>query len=248
MQGGLEFENGTSAHIDHGAALRHLIIYNGNQRDLVCDAWNIQLPNRIYATGDEREVVRMNPNNTKYGLRLEKDDWLSSRFEITNHGNQTMDVFVTQTYEYVPFEDAPDYKKVVTAWIDVAGCGGSSFTPDSGEWDIKSSDWYSSINGTLLFATGHVHDGGLNTTLYLNYEPICVSKQLYGRRPAYVEPNGLTHISESGVCTFMGNMKEDDTLHITTSYDSNKHPMEAGILETGFDSIMAINNIYIGEL
>jgi hypothetical protein len=96
IQGGLEFEDGTPAHVNHGAVLQHLTIYNGNVRDLVCQSWKIALPNRVYATGNEREVARVNPGGSKFGLNMTPDDWYSSRFEIMNEGSKNMTVYVTQ--------------------------------------------------------------------------------------------------------------------------------------------------------
>ena len=96
IQGGLEFEDGTPAHVDHGAVLHHLTIYNGNVRDMVCAFWNIQLPNRIYATGNEREVARINPGGMKYGLNMGPDEWYSARFDAMNSGSKNITVYITQ--------------------------------------------------------------------------------------------------------------------------------------------------------
>jgi hypothetical protein len=102
IQGGLEFGDGTPAHVNHGAVLQHLTIYNGNVRDLVCQSWKIPLPNRVYATGNEREVARVNPGGSKFGLNMTPEDWYSSRFELMNNGPANMTVYVTQVRTLEP--------------------------------------------------------------------------------------------------------------------------------------------------
>jgi hypothetical protein len=54
---------------------------------------------------------------------------------------------------------------------------------------------------------------------------------------------GITHISDNGVCTNFGEITEGDYLHMTTRYDSTIHPYEKGMAGSGFEPIMAINNV-----
>jgi hypothetical protein len=66
---------------------------------------------------------------------------------------------VKQKYEIVPRAAAIGYRNVTTAWIDVAGCGGTTtFSPAEGIWQLESQWWPSSVNGEILFAQGHVHE------------------------------------------------------------------------------------------
>lgn len=62
-----------------------------------------------------------------------------------------------QTYEYIPNAQAKDFKKVATAYMDLGGCGGTWFSPQSGQYELKSFTWKSSLTGKILFVAGHVH-------------------------------------------------------------------------------------------
>jgi hypothetical protein len=144
--------------------------------------------------------------------------------------------------------------------MDLGGCGGTWFSPQSGQYDLKSFTWKSSITGKILFVAGHVHSvsrpncfmlcsssdhlqGGLNTKLYVNDKPICNSEQIYGRKRTSVDVTGLKHISDNGVCTNIGNLKKGDMVHITTSYDSAQHPYDTTLAANQQEAIMAINNV-----
>lgn len=97
IQGGLEFANGTAAHVEHGAILQHLYILAGSGRDEVCRTFNLPQPNRLYVTGNERETVRMNPDGLRYGHYLApEDEWFALRWNAVNTGTDPLDVYLTQ--------------------------------------------------------------------------------------------------------------------------------------------------------
>jgi hypothetical protein len=175
IQGGLEFANGTAATVEQGAILQHLYILSGSGRDEVCRTYNLPQPNRLYVTGNERETVRLNPDGLKYGQYLAAaDEWFALRWNAVNTGTAPLDVFLTQvrlllgsdrsstntlqTYEYIPNAQAKDFKNVTTAYMDLGGCGGTWFSPQSGQFEFKSFTWKSSITGKILFVAGHVHE------------------------------------------------------------------------------------------
>lgn len=91
------------------------------------------------------------------------------------------------------------------------------------------------MNGKLLAGGGHVHDGGVNVTLYRNDEPVCVSSMLYGRTPGYtsvmeghpehgIEPQKMQHISDASGCRNFGEIKVGDQLRAVAVYNSTLHP------------------------
>lgn len=125
------------------------------------------------------------------------------------------------------------------AWLDVAGClSASTVKAREGVYDIKSTPWKSTVSGPMLYATGHVHDGGLYTTIEHNGKTVCKSDQLYGRSPEYISTGGghghkkrdaaTVHISDAGVCVNFGNLNQGDTLVVTAHYDTSKRPLMAG--------------------
>lgn len=78
------------------------------------------------------------------------------------------------------------------AWLDITGCGSSEVPAQGGEYTKTSPGWSSTVSGKLLSAVGHVHDGGMDTTVYVNGKPVCVSQQIYGRKPGYNSTMDMT--------------------------------------------------------
>jgi len=105
------------------------------------------------------------------------------------------------------------------AWFDAGGCGNSDQTPKNGSYDLTSPSWTSTVSGTMLAADGHVHDRGLNVTLYQNGNVVCVSQHLYGRFPTYISPmmmdgssGPMEAISDTSQC------RDFETVEVGDSY------------------------------
>ncbi|KAF2401892.1 hypothetical protein EJ06DRAFT_366876 [Trichodelitschia bisporula] len=248
MQGGLEYEDGTVANIDSGAWLHHMTMSNAMRKDIVCDGWWAR-PQRFYSAGNEREVSRLNPGSLKFGLKIGYWDSFAMLVELMNQSDRNITVFVTQTYETLPTREAEaqGYKPADSIWMDITGCGISETEAREGRYELYSPIWNSTVDGTLIFSTGHLHDGGESTTLYVNRVPVCTNTQLYGRRRAYVEKStGRTHISDTGVCKDFAKIKKGDQLVLGVVYDTNKYPLEKSMHGHGFEPLMGISRIYIG--
>jgi hypothetical protein len=63
---------------------------------LVCRYWNLLRPNRLYATGNERETVRLNTNGQKYGIYVPDDEAFALRFNAINTGKKPITFYLTQ--------------------------------------------------------------------------------------------------------------------------------------------------------
>jgi hypothetical protein len=95
----------------------------------------------------------------------------------------------------------PGYKPARMVWADITGCGASEAIPKEGSYEFKSPGWSSTIGGVMLSTLGHVHDGGVYTTLYINEKPVCRSDQFYGTKPAFFERDGIANLN-----TYNGSM------------------------------------------
>lgn len=82
-----------------------------------------------------------------------------------------------------------------------------------------SPGWKSTVNGRLLGASGHEHNGGVNTTIFKNGDPICVSRQAYGSTPEFISPEGTASISDAEMCVDFGDVAVGDELVISAYYD-----------------------------
>ncbi|KAI5856026.1 hypothetical protein BZA05DRAFT_434459 [Tricharina praecox] len=259
LQAGLEYADGTPANVDTGAWLHHMVLVNAGtgKYDLVCGRPS---PKRLYAAGNERTTSRINGSG-KYGLAIASSDRLMMIMELMNESNVAMTVYLTMTYEWIPMSTS-GYKEAHTAWLDVGNCGGSDVPAKEGVFELKSNGWRSTVAGRLLFASGHVHDGGHETAILLNGKEICVSRQLYGMKPGYTVPEGglpggsghddgghgheaSKHISTSGICKDYGTVNVGDTLTVVARYNTTMHPLMPGHDGTPHP-IMGISRTYIG--
>jgi hypothetical protein len=93
-------------------------------------------------------------------------------------------------------------------WMDVTGCGASEAKPQEGVYELRSPGWNSTISGVMLSTLGHVHDGGVYTTLYVNEKPVCRSDQFYGTKPAFFEKDGITNLNSDTVLGGHGSSNE----------------------------------------
>lgn len=87
---------------------------------------------------------------------------------------------MTMTYDYV--EGRPkDINNVKAIWLDAAQCGTSEIFPpkQSGDYTVKYS-WTANIDGEIMGAGGHLHDGGTHLTLSVDGKQICDSVATYG--------------------------------------------------------------------
>lgn len=68
-------------------------------------------------------------------------------------------------------------------WLDAAQCGTSEIPPKSqdGAYSVKYS-WTANIEGDILGAGGHVHDGGTHLTLKVDSNEVCDAVAAYGSR------------------------------------------------------------------
>jgi len=195
----------------------------------------------IWAAGNERPTLRLNHEN-KYGI-----DWPSSLFvtmDLMSEAKKPIDLSMSITYEYIEknSEMGKIYKPATLHWNSIG-----SPKPPTGKQSYKSAPWRATQNATLLYAIGHMHDGGTHQDLKINGEVVCDSIMFYGRREGYgvapstskrisgrsAEPQhshegqsafGGAHISDPGACVNFGKIKAGDVMTSEAFYDMTIHP------------------------
>jgi len=60
----------------------------------------------------------------------------------------------------------------------------------------------------MLSTWGHLHDGGMYTTLYVGGKPVCRSDSFYGTKDRYIEKPGVPNLSSKAQMSAMDNMKD----------------------------------------
>jgi hypothetical protein len=108
MEADLQYMDGRSANIDEGAWLHHIVLHNGlgiwpgTKGDIVCSGTVLSLglpyPHRIFASGNERRIVRLNEKH-KFGILVEKGEQFQLIHDILNQGSKD------QTYYIVMVSD-----------------------------------------------------------------------------------------------------------------------------------------------
>lgn len=94
IQASLEYEDGTSANVDTGAWLHHMVLYNNGlgKDDLVCDS--LLAPQRIYASGNERIVSRVNGVGD-YGIKIESRDSIGMIYDLMNDSDSPQTYYLS---------------------------------------------------------------------------------------------------------------------------------------------------------
>jgi hypothetical protein len=157
FQGGLEYEDGSEANVANAMYLHHFVVINENKPDWLC---GLRTPGGafknqwIYNSGNERPPVRLN-SKYKFGMRLDKNDTLTTTSEIMNLGNTTQTVYATVIYEVIPI-DTPGYREATHLRLDVWLCGGSDVPAKKGAYKYTSANWTSPYSGVILHNDGYV--------------------------------------------------------------------------------------------
>jgi len=127
----------------------------------------------------------------------------------------------------------------------------------------------STVTGSLLYAIGHMHDGGTDMRLYVSSKMVCKSVMHYNARPGYGSPTeggamagmagmnhsvkkrqhahggaGTMHISDPGACTDFGTVKAGDRLTAEAWYDAGKF----GLMQHNgkAENLMGNMRVYVG--
>ncbi|MCA1843383.1 MAG: hypothetical protein LC792_09395 [Actinobacteria bacterium] len=157
----LVYEDGTPANLDTGLMLHHAVLFNTGRPDTTCgkDTFFGRMGERFMASGNERTVKRM-PDG--YGYHLGQEP-VNGVFHIMNHSDETKTVFVSFKVNWLP-GSTPGVRPVTPVWLDVNNCRTSEYAvpagPSSTHWT-----WPSTITGRIVSTGGHVHTGGVRTTL-----------------------------------------------------------------------------------
>lgn len=84
------------------------------------------------------------------------------------------------TYDYIEGK-SEKIGNVKAIWLDAAQCGTSEIFPpkQNGDYSVKYT-WTANMDGEIMGAGGHLHDGGTHLTLSVDGKQICDSVATYG--------------------------------------------------------------------
>lgn len=243
VESSLEYANGSIANTDTGSWLHHVVLVNAgpNVKDVMCGLGG--KASAIFMDGNERTPNRYwdGDANQKTGNHLTPDDTFVIVNELMNMDPVEKWVWNTLTYEYIEGEH-PDYRQTANLFLSIGpSCQGfvnpagpSNLTitsqpkPGSKAFSEMSIPWKSPVDGVILGAGGHLHDGGTDVVIYHNDKVICDSIASYGGAGSVSgmgmsANDGMEHIGEIKACNNLGPIAKGDTIKIQAKYDFTKH-------------------------
>jgi hypothetical protein len=153
MQAGLEYPNGTSANIDSGSWLHHIVVLarGDDKQDTTCPLFPGE---RFFSSGNERtpgNMADIQHQSIKTGYHITTKDTLAVRVDLMNLDAFEKIAYLTIDYEFVPGAPQPGWQTTKAVWMDVAGCSDSEAkAPNDAQFMLFSKPWTSKLNGTML--------------------------------------------------------------------------------------------------
>ncbi|HVW33123.1 MAG TPA: hypothetical protein VHL53_11330 [Acidimicrobiia bacterium] len=212
----LVYADGTPANLDTGMMLHHAVMFAAGRPDATCgphEPFPGQLGQRFFASGNERTPFNFPPG---FGYYVDSGSW-SGIFHIMNHSTTAKSVYFTLRVRTSPAA-AGGILPLTPVWLDMNNCRTSEYAvpagPSSSHWQ-----WTSNVTGRIVSTGGHVHNGGVRTTLTnaTTGSQICTSWAGWGRNAAY-----QGSIESMSTCTWdrVGTVQKGEVLDLESVYNA----------------------------
>jgi hypothetical protein len=156
--------NGTPVSV-HDVHLHHIVMTSSVRNDVLCPFRR----ERPIGSGMERTPISL-PAPYVY-LVSANDNW-GSIYHLMNEtapGTPDKTVYIQYQIDYQPGANATNSRPVVPYFMDVTGCGNSTYdVPGNGgpgSVHTMSRSWTAPSDGIIVGAGGHLHEGGIDITL-----------------------------------------------------------------------------------
>ena len=219
----LVYADGTPANLDTGMMLHHAVLFSAGRQDNTCgpeEPFPGKLGQRFFASGNERTPGLFPPG---FGYYVDAGNW-SGIFHVMNHSAGPKSVFFQLKVRWSPAA-AGGVRPLTPIWLDMNNCRTSEYAvpagPSSSHWT-----WTSNLTGRILATGGHVHDGGVRTTLtnQTTRQHLCTSWASWGKNSAF-----QGSIESMSGCTWdrVGTVQKGEVLDLETAYNSSKSVPDA---------------------
>jgi hypothetical protein len=208
---------------------------------------------RFFTSGNERTPYDYNPHGegktNGTGYHLKRDDRFKYLVELMNMNMQDKTVYVTMEYEYLDGALPAGWLPIKPFWLDANPCSTSEVKPlkENGAFVIESRPWKPTFEGKIMYAQGHLHDGGVDIDIRMTPSTsLCKSVTKYSETPAYKykgtsmggDKVATNHISSMQGCneediTGSQQLKKGQSWSVKGRYDYKKYD---GNLERGRQS------------
>jgi len=246
MEATIRYPSGEEANVDTGAWLHHIALFGSGAGG-----------GSLWAAGNERPTLRLN-GAEKFGLDFPSAFMMMIDLmtEDVKPKNLTLEI----TYEIVP-KVGSGYKGANMYWLTIG-----EPRAKQGQYKFSTLPTMSSVTGGLLYAIGHMHDGGTDMKLYVNSKLVCKSVMHYNARTGYGAGGagetmkmdshghhkrqhghgggGTMHISDPGACTDFGTVTTGQMLTAEAWYDAAKYGL---MVHNGkMENLMGNMRVYVG--
>ena len=218
FQPDLVYADGTSANLDTGMMLHHAVLFSAGRPDATCgpeQPFPGKLGQRFFASGNERTAGVFPPG---FGYFVDGGNW-SGIFEVMNHSSEPKSVFFQLRVRWSPAA-AGGVHPLTPIWLDMNNCRTSEYAVPPGS-SSSHWTWTSNLTGRIVATAGHVHDGGVRTTLtnQTTGQHLCTSWAGWGKKAAY-----QGSIESMSGCTWdrVGTVQKGEVLDLESVYDSPK--------------------------
>lgn len=209
------YEDGREANYHTDTMLHHMVLLDRSKSDVSCTgSWPALAGRRLFASGNERTEGKFEQGQ---GLHFGATPMTWVMLHLMNMKPTEQEVYFEMTMTHVP-DTTKGMEEVTPVWLDVDNCGQSTHPVPQGP-SRTTWTWNSSLNGQVVRAGGHLHDGGLSAvaTNKATGDRLCKSNAGYDTNPQY-----MGHIENMSTCTGkLGKIKQGDQIELAGNYDAN---------------------------
>jgi hypothetical protein len=205
-------QNGASVSA-HDVHLHHIVMTTSARQDALCP----QRSERFIGAGMERTPIFL---RWPYVYMVGAGDNWGSIYHLMNETQTTRTVYIQYTLRYQPGATATNSRPVQPWFMDVTGCGDSTYdVPGNGgpgSEHLASRSWQAPREGMAVFAGGHLHEGGIDITVgdTAPNSLACVMSAYYHENPH--------HLASIDWCLLHEKVIAGHSYRVTARYDNSR--------------------------
>jgi hypothetical protein len=146
-----------------------------NEPDPICSSNPASL---FLVSGNERNSWKLNAKG-RYGFYASADARWVTAPALVNESDEPKDLQVSVSYEWIfaSSEEGKKYRNAELLWVNLGYPCGDGMSPlgpsEVGEQKYTSGVLIAPLGGPVIVAESHLHDGGVNSTLFINGKVAC---------------------------------------------------------------------------
>ncbi|HWC14971.1 MAG TPA: hypothetical protein VG929_10310 [Actinomycetota bacterium] len=217
----------------HLVHMHHAVWLNPYEEDMTCDSYDggaFPGYERFFATGNELTKVDL---PTGYGYfwdpqvsqsYTQSAPWWGFTVHLDGmHG--ASEAYIQLDMGFVAETEAKAMRNIEPAWFDVRNCSSEpvyDVAKGSGRNGVHREHWTYKMrsSGRFVFLAGHLHDGGLRTSL----KNLTTGRHIYTSTATYASADDRRHLTKMSSWSGLPGIavSEGDKLRLTAVYDSTQ--------------------------